>query len=169
MPLSECPLGSEAYPILRCLEVACKPPVDLSTLQLFLLRMTDANFARVTRQRPCCRSSRIKLRERPCQCSCVPRYRPAPPLPVTEKSSTGFPIVSTLLEQFLLKDIALLAAFVNASRQTEDQQGVSRAEFRRGAVKSRADRSCRRGCQLRAYLLACGTKTKCSARARHWP
>jgi reactive chlorine resistance protein C len=29
---------------------------------------------------------------------------------ITEKSSTGFPIVSTLLEQFLLKDIALLAA-----------------------------------------------------------
>lgn len=29
---------------------------------------------------------------------------------ITHKSSTGFPIVSTLLEQFLLKDIALLAA-----------------------------------------------------------
>jgi reactive chlorine resistance protein C len=29
---------------------------------------------------------------------------------ITQKSSTGFPIVSTLLEQFLLKDIALLAA-----------------------------------------------------------
>jgi len=29
---------------------------------------------------------------------------------VTQKSSTGFPIISTLLGQFLLKDIALLAA-----------------------------------------------------------
>jgi uncharacterized membrane protein YkgB len=29
---------------------------------------------------------------------------------ITEISSTGFPIISTLLEQFLLKDIALLAA-----------------------------------------------------------
>jgi uncharacterized membrane protein YkgB len=29
---------------------------------------------------------------------------------ITQKSSTGFPIVSTLLGQFLLKDIALLAA-----------------------------------------------------------
>lgn len=29
---------------------------------------------------------------------------------ITQKSSIGFPIVSTLLEQFLLKDIALLAA-----------------------------------------------------------
>ena len=29
---------------------------------------------------------------------------------ITEKSSTGFPIISTLLEQFLLKDIALLAS-----------------------------------------------------------
>jgi uncharacterized membrane protein YkgB len=29
---------------------------------------------------------------------------------ITQKSSTGFPIISTLLGQFLLKDIALLAA-----------------------------------------------------------
>jgi reactive chlorine resistance protein C len=29
---------------------------------------------------------------------------------ITQRSSTGFPIISTLLEQFLLKDIALLAA-----------------------------------------------------------
>jgi len=29
---------------------------------------------------------------------------------ITQKSATGFPIISTLLEQFLLKDIALLAA-----------------------------------------------------------
>ncbi len=29
---------------------------------------------------------------------------------ITQKSSTGFPIISTLLEQFLLKDIVLLAA-----------------------------------------------------------
>jgi reactive chlorine resistance protein C len=29
---------------------------------------------------------------------------------ITERSSTGFPIISTLLEQFLLKDIALLAS-----------------------------------------------------------
>jgi reactive chlorine resistance protein C len=29
---------------------------------------------------------------------------------ITQKSSTGFPVVSTLVEQFLLKDIALLAA-----------------------------------------------------------
>jgi uncharacterized membrane protein YkgB len=29
---------------------------------------------------------------------------------ITQKSTTGFPIISTLLEQFLLKDIALLAA-----------------------------------------------------------
>jgi len=31
---------------------------------------------------------------------------------ITQKSATGFPIVSTLLEQFLVKDIALLAASV---------------------------------------------------------
>ena len=29
---------------------------------------------------------------------------------ITQRSPTGFPIISTLLEQFLLKDIALLAA-----------------------------------------------------------
>jgi reactive chlorine resistance protein C len=29
---------------------------------------------------------------------------------ITQKSSTGFPIISTLLEQFLIKDIALFAA-----------------------------------------------------------
>ena len=29
---------------------------------------------------------------------------------ITQKSATGFPIISTLLEQFLLKDIVLLAA-----------------------------------------------------------
>ena len=29
---------------------------------------------------------------------------------ITQKSASGFPIISTLLEQFLLKDIALLAA-----------------------------------------------------------
>jgi uncharacterized membrane protein YkgB len=29
---------------------------------------------------------------------------------ITERSPTGFPIISTLLEQFLLKDIALLAS-----------------------------------------------------------
>jgi reactive chlorine resistance protein C len=29
---------------------------------------------------------------------------------LTQKSATGFPIISTLLEQFLLKDVALLAA-----------------------------------------------------------
>jgi hypothetical protein len=29
---------------------------------------------------------------------------------ITERSSIGFPIISTLLEQFLLKDIALLAS-----------------------------------------------------------
>ena len=30
---------------------------------------------------------------------------------ITQKSSTGFPIISTFPEQFLLNDIALLAAF----------------------------------------------------------
>ena len=29
---------------------------------------------------------------------------------ITQRNSTGFPIISTLLEQFLLKDIALLAS-----------------------------------------------------------
>jgi reactive chlorine resistance protein C len=31
-------------------------------------------------------------------------------LGITQKSPTGFPIISTLIQQFLLKDIALLAA-----------------------------------------------------------